>query len=50
MSIEAEDTEGGIELIDVLSNILLELKLISSRLEEGLETGIELEDVDDDNC
>jgi histidinol-phosphate aminotransferase len=33
-----------------LAQILLELKLISSRLEEGLATGIELEDVDDDNC
>ena len=51
MSIEAEDdnSEHELSVEEILSMILQELKLLNLRTEEGLETGIEPEDTENDN-
>lgn len=51
MSIKGDggDDARHIDSQDTLTLILIELKLISARLEEGSETGLELEDIDHDD-
>ena len=47
MSIQADNREQEINVKELLETIALQLKLLNARIEEGFETGIELEDLDD---
>lgn len=49
MTIEAENIEKDITEIDLLKSILRELKLLNLVLDEGIETGFKIEDIDNDS-
>lgn len=47
MSVQAEPIEHQLTVEDILMMILKELKIMNARIEEGYETGIEEDDIDD---
>ncbi len=48
MSIKAENVEHELSVEDFLSLILKELKLLNARVEDGFETGITEDGLNDD--
>ncbi len=49
MSIDAENIEQDITVKELLQIIATELRLLNARIEDGFETGIEIEDIENEH-
>ena len=49
MSVEADSPDHELSVEELLLAVIAELKLLNAKVEAGYETGIDPEDIDDDD-